>query len=251
MNYPMSDPRLEARRGPAHMATGRDEGERAFLGASRHSRRVRVLRIAIPVGLAVCLVGVSLATWLNPLRFVYRIPTDVGNLVISGTKITMEQPRIAGFTRDQRAYEVNARAAAQDITNPNMVELQEIRAKLDMPDKTVMNMTAQDGVYNAKTETLTLGKSILLTSSNGHEGHLTEAVIDIRTGKIVSNQPVEIKTLQGKLNANRLEVTDAGDVIRFENGVTMMLDPSKAPEKKPDAASEIPGETADAKTVSK
>lgn len=245
----MSGSYFDTRRGPAYMATGREEGERAFRGASRHSRRVRFLRIAIPIGVAVCLVGVLLTTWLNPLRFVYRIPTDIGNLVISGTKITMEQPRIAGFTRDSRAYEVNARAAAQDITNPNLVELREIQAKLAMPDKTVMLMTAQDGLYNAKIETLTLGKRILLTSSSGYEGILTEAIIDIRKGKIVSNQPVEIKTLQGKLNANRMEVTNAGDVVRFENGVSMVLDPSKVPEKKTTDTNEIPAKTTNTKTV--
>ena len=47
-----------------------------------------------------------------------KLPIDVGNMVVSGTKITMEQPRLSGFTRDGRAYEVTAVAAAQDVTKP-------------------------------------------------------------------------------------------------------------------------------------
>lgn len=249
MNYQMSGSRLEARRGPAYMATGRDDGERAFRGASRHSRGVRILRIAIPIGVVVCLVGVLLATWLNPLRLVYRLPADIGNVVISGTKITMEQPRIAGFTKDSRAYEVNARAAAQDLSNPTVVEFHDIRAKLDLPDKTVMQITAQNGLYNTKTQTLTLGKEILLNSANGYEGRLTEAIIDIQNQRLVSNEPVELKTLQGKLNANRLEVTGFGEVMRFEGGVAMVLDPSKQASAKVGESTEKPAEAANTKTV--
>jgi lipopolysaccharide export system protein LptC len=36
---------------------------------------------------------------------------------------------------------------------------------------------------------------------------------------------VEVKMLQGTLNANRLEVTDTGALIRFDGGVNMMLTP--------------------------
>ena len=73
--------------------------------------------------------------WIKPLRMLAKLPVDVGNLVVSGTKITMQQPRIAGFTRDQRQYEMTAQAAAQDLTNPDVVELQGIQARMEMKDK--------------------------------------------------------------------------------------------------------------------
>ena len=43
------------------------------------------------------------------------------------------------------------------------------------------------------------------------------------SGTVVSNRPVELKLLQGRLRANRLEVADAGDLVRFDGGVTMTL----------------------------
>jgi len=176
-----------------------------------------------------------LSSWLNPLRFLSDFPIDIGRLVVSGTKITMEAPRLAGYTRDQRAYELSARAAAQDITKPDLVELREIRAKLDMQDKSKMEMTAATGVYDAKSEKLTLGQNIFLSSSTGYEGRLSEAHIDIRKGNIVSEKPVEVKMLQGTLNAKRLEVIDAGDLVRFDGGVVMIMTLSK-PEPEDAAA---------------
>lgn len=213
------------------ISAGRDS-ERAYRFAARHSRLVRLLRVLIPVGVVLGLLGVMLASVLNPLRFLSDFPIDIGRLVVSGTKITMEAPRLAGYTRDQRAYELSARAAAQDITKPDLVELRDIRAKLDMQDKSVMELTAATGVYDAKSEKLTLGQNILLSSSTGYEGRLSEAHIDIRKGDIVSEKPVEVKMLQGTLNANRLEVKDAGEVVRFEGGVVMIMNLNKPDEAK-------------------
>lgn len=201
------------------------ESDRAFRGAARHSRRVRFLRRAVPVGIGVGLLAIGLTTFLNPLRFVYKLPNDLGTLVVSGSKITMESPRLAGVTRDARAYEIQAKAAAQDLKNPSLVELKEIRAKVDMQDKSSVEMTAVDGNYDTKAEMLTLGQKIILSSSTGYQGILSEAIIDIKKGRIVSEKPVEVKMLQGTLNANRLEITDTGALIRFDGGVNMMLTP--------------------------
>ena len=103
----------------------RGDGERAFRAARRHSRVVRILRVAIPVVVVVGLTGVFLVTYFNPLRMLAKLPIDVGNLVVSGTKVTMEKPHLSGFTSDARAYELSADAAKQDLTKPDMLELQQ------------------------------------------------------------------------------------------------------------------------------
>lgn len=206
-----------------YWTVGRGDSERAFRAAVRHSLLVRVLRVAIPLAVVLAIAAVMLATWLNPLRLLAKLPVGLGDLVVSGTRITMEQPRLSGYTRDARAYELTARAAAQDVTKPDLVELQDIHAKIEMQDKSVMEMSAVNGVYDAKAEMLTLRENILLTSSTGYQGRLSEAVIDIRKGNVVSEKPVEVKMLNGTLNANRLEVVDAGDLVRFDGGVAMML----------------------------
>jgi lipopolysaccharide export system protein LptC len=52
---------------------------------------------------------------------------------------------------------------------------------------------------------------------------LTDALIDMRSGQIVSDQPVEVKLLNGVLNARRLEVAESGALVRFSGGVAMIL----------------------------
>jgi lipopolysaccharide export system protein LptC len=208
---------------------GRDNGDRAFRAAVRHSRHVRMLRIAVPAAAVLALVGgIGFPALLGPVRMLSKMPVDIGSVVVSGTKIMMQQPRIAGFTRDNRRYDLTAQAAGQDITKPDLVELQGIHATMEMQDEAVFDTTARNGLYNSKTELLTLNNDIVVTSSNGYEALLSEAVLDIRAGKIVSEKPVVVKTSTLNINANRMEVTDGGDVMRFERGVTVLLLPEAA-----------------------
>ena len=207
----------------AYWNMSRGDSERAFRAARRHSRLVRFLRIALPLAVVFITVGMSLLTWFNPLRMLATLPVNVDDLVVSGSKITMEQPRVNGFTKDQRAYEFTAKAAAQDLTKPDIVELKSINAKVEMQDKSTMTMIADTGVYDTKKEMLQLVGNILLTSTNGNTGKLTEATVDVRKGNVVSDRPVELEMLQGILNANRLEVVDSGTLIRFHGGVSMVL----------------------------
>jgi lipopolysaccharide export system protein LptC len=207
----------------AYWTMSRGDSARAFRAARRHSRLVRILRIAVPLAVVLGFTGVFLISYLNPLRMLAKLPADVGNLIVSGTKITMEKPHLSGFTRDARAYELSADAAKQDLTKPDMIELRNLRAKVQMQDKSMMEMSANGGVYDSKGETLKLEQNIVISSSTGYRGQLSEAMIDIRKGNVVSEHPVEVEMLQGTLNANRLEIVDSGDLVRFGGGVNMTL----------------------------
>jgi lipopolysaccharide export system protein LptC len=39
----------------------------------------------------------------------------------------------------------------------------------------------------------------------------------------VSSKPVQVKLLNGVIDSQRLEVKDAGDVVRFDGGVAMTV----------------------------
>jgi lipopolysaccharide export system protein LptC len=213
----------------AYWTMGRGDSERAYRAARQHSRLVRVLRIVIPAVVLLTLASVVMITYFNPLRMLGKLPVDISNLVVSGTKITMEQPRLSGFTRDARAYEFTADAAAQDLTKPDIIELHNIHAKVQMQDKSIVQMSAVSGIYNSKAETLKLERNIVLNSSSGYHGRLSEALVDVRKGNVISEHPVTLSMLQGTLRANGLEIVNSGELIRFEGGVnmTMMLNKQK------------------------
>lgn len=204
--------------------------ERVFRAARRHSRLVRVMRFAIPV-LVVGVLGFEvLITYVNPAGMFGKLPVDIGNLVVSGSKITMEHPRLSGFTHDGRPYEMTAFAARQDLTKPDLVELQRIRATVQMEDGSQMQIDAANGLYNVKSERLELDKDIVLLGKD-FEGRLSQATVDAHTGHIVSDKPVNLKMLQGTLDANHMEIVDSGELVRFTKGVNMNLKLPPEPEQ--------------------
>ena len=191
--------------------------DRTFRAAVRHSRHVRILRVAVPLTtVVVFLSGVAFTVLMKPLRVLSDV--DV-SLVVSGTKIKMNQPHLAGVTRDNRRYDIIAQAAAQDFTRAHIVELDAIRATMEMRDNVSFDTTAKAGLYNIRTKQLTLTQNIVVTSSSGYQAFLNEAVVDVPGSKITSEKPVEVKTVTWTINANRMEIADSGDLMRFERGV--------------------------------
>jgi lipopolysaccharide export system protein LptC len=203
---------------------GPRDAERLFRAAARHSRFVRWMRRAIPAAIVVVAAVIVIATFFNPFRLIGVFPIDIGKVSLSGTKITMEAPRLAGFTSDARPYELTARAAAQDLTKPEVLELKGINAKVELNDGQRVQIKAINGLFDTKSEILKLRDEIVLTTTTGYEGRLSEATVETGTGHIVSDSPVEMKLLNGgRLNANHLEIVDNGASIQFSGGVELLL----------------------------
>jgi len=180
--------------------------------------------MAAVVALAMAgIVGVSI---FNPFRMLLpKLPVDMGNLVVSGTKITMESPHMAGFSADQRPYELWAKAAVQDLTDPDHVELKTVRAKVLMADQTTtVTMDARTGYFDNKQQLLDLRKDIFLQSSSGYEAKLSQAFVDINKGTVTSEEHVDVKLLNGTLTSDRLRIYNSGELVRFEGNVVMNLD---------------------------
>jgi lipopolysaccharide export system protein LptC len=213
-------------RGATFSTRSRRNIERTYRAALRHSWHVRWLRLSLPVGIAAALLAVIIADYLPPLGAI-RLPGELGQLVIKGTKITMQQPKISGFSSDGRPYNFTAISAAQDITKPDFLELTKVHATMQESDGSTVEVTAPRGSYDLKSEILTLNDDVAFVSSTGYAARLTIAVIDTRKGDLVSERPVWVKLLNGFLNAKRLDIVDNGDVLRFSGGVSMTLHPDQ------------------------
>jgi len=235
-----------------------------FAIAARHSRLVRILRVAVPAAVVVSLATIILISIINPFRMLAsKLPLDVGNIVVSGTKITMESPHLSGFSTDKRPYEMWAKTATQDVTDPDHVELATLRAKMLMEDQTTVVMDARTGFFDTKTQLLDLHKDIFLQSSTGYEARMTHALVDIANSTVTSDEPVDVKLLNGTLRSDRLRIVDHGAVAYFEGNVVMNLimdhpdpaaqpvaEPAPEPPAPPTKARSSSGKRASAKRIS-
>ena len=199
--------------------------EARFAVAARHSRMVRILRIAVPAAVLAAMAGVIGISIFNPFRMLMpKLPLDMSNLVVSGSKITMESPHLSGYTPDQRPYELWAKTAVQDLTDSDHVELNKLRTKLLMQDGSTVFLDARTGVFDNKAQTLDLHKDIFLKTTNGYEARLTQAFIDLAKNTVDSDEHVDVKLPNGTLSSDRLHMIDGGAIMRFEGNVVMHLD---------------------------
>jgi len=226
-----------------------------FAMAARHSRMVRLLRVAVPAAVFLAMAAIVFVSVFNPFRMLLpKLPVDMGNLVVSGTKITMETPHLSGYSTDQRPYELWAKTATQDLTDPDHVDLNALRAKVLMEDRSTVTLDARNGLFDSKQQVLDLHKDIFLQSSTGYEARLTQALVDIGKGTVMSDEHVDVKLLNGTLTADKLKITGGGEVVRFEGNVVMNLimesPPAADVSGQPDSAPAAPVEPAPLKTRS-
>jgi lipopolysaccharide export system protein LptC len=202
-------------------ATGeRRDQVAAYKAATRHTKRVRFLRLALPVVILLCVAILMIGSWLDPLRLLGELPIEFARLAISGTKLKIEAPKLSGYTSDGRAYSVTAETAAQDLTQPGVIELTGIEARFEVVGGGTTTIRAGKGTYDSKAERLRLADAIDIASTNGFGGKLIEALLDMRKGHMLSTSPVDLRYQDGRVRADRLEIFDNGDRALFEGRVT-------------------------------
>ena len=222
----------------APQAAGRDPRARAYAQARRHSARVRFYKLAIPIGTAAAVAVLVAYTLAAPSR-----PEGVtlGPISFSGTKITMERPKMTGFHKDTRPYEVTATSAAQDVRKPNVIELTEMRGRFVIDDHgTTARLEASTGVFDTAREHLDLRQNVRVTTDDGHEARLSSAAIDFKAGTVVSREPVTVTMPNGSVEAQGLEITDNGKVLTFTGRVRTVIQPEADAPSAPAPVAEAP-----------
>jgi len=210
-----------------HQAVAAMSGFRAadaYGVAMRHSRRVRFLRRAIPIGAAAAVAAILVFAFVNPFR---SLPegVSIGNVSLNGTRITMELPRLTGFKKDSRPYEVTAQWAAQDIKTPSIIELRELKARIVMQDKSVATVQSQQGIYDSSNEKLELKDDVRIRTEAGYDARMRSARVDFRAGNVISDDPVTVNFNGGTIDAARVDMYDSGSRIVFEGRVRTVMRP--------------------------
>ncbi len=190
----------------------------AYAAAMRHSKRVRFLRRAIPL-LCLGMVGGPLL-WgvVSPFA---RSNTDVkvGAVTVSGTKVRMESPRLSGFRKDQKAYVVTAADAVQDLKQPTVVELNAISGRMEQESNSFARITADWGRFDQSADRLEVKGNVRLRTDQGQEADLLSARVDMKSGDVTSQEPVEIRSKTGTINADSMTIRENGKHAIFEGRV--------------------------------
>jgi lipopolysaccharide export system protein LptC len=193
---------------------------------------VRFFKRAIPVGAALGIAAIGVATWFNPFRTIEGL--TLGPVSVSGTHVTMESPRLTGFRNDSRPYEVTASSALQDVRRPHIVELKDLRARIVTDDQGgAARLEAATGLLDTQKEQMELRQDVWVRTDSGQDVKLRSAFVDFKAGTVVSNEDVTVSLANGVIEATGIEVKDNGKVFHFRGRVRTVFE---APERQAEGA---------------
>jgi lipopolysaccharide export system protein LptC len=145
---------------------------------------------------------------------------------IENGKVVMEKPAISGRNSDGINYSMLAERALQDIKNPNLMTLENIKAAVPMKDDLIARVEATAADYDRATDNLDVKSPFAILLSNGLTANFQSAKVDIKGGKLTSEDPVSIQKDGASIVAQSVKMTDKGQTITFEGNVRMNVDPS-------------------------
>jgi lipopolysaccharide export system protein LptC len=219
---------------PIETASARDD--RRYRTAHRHSALVRALRILLPIVIVVATGGFIGAAYLGSASLPGVSFTGID---VQSNSLVMENPQVSGFNGSKHSYELSASKAVQSLQNPEVVTLEGIDARLGIDTGDSATLGAGRGIYDSKAETLRLRDGITLKTSTGYEANLKQADVDLKSGALHASEPVELRSADGTIRGNQVEIVEGGKRIIFRNGVSMTLnslaagEPGAPPAKAP------------------
>ena len=215
----------------------RAEQHLAFEEAQRHSRRVHILRKGMPWAIAALFFVGIFGRLLNPFRTV-EPEVEISSIGLQGTKVLMEQLKVSGFRKDNKAYEVVSDSASQDVKKSNVVEFRLPVARIEMSDDAWARLTANNGVYDATTEKMRVNEKVTVKTDRGFELRLSQADVDFKAGTMDSHEPAEMIVPNGWVKSETMKVSDNGKVVVFEGRVRSEFTNAEATDGKDKKAAE-------------
>lgn len=190
--------------------------------AQRHTARVARLRrfIVWGVGGIVAVVGLGVA-----FQALKSLPADLrfANIAMKGTKITIATPKIVGYRPDGRPFEITAKQGVQDVTTPDVFELEGLEVKMENSDDNSIRMAAGKGVYNAKNDHATLSDGVMIRDDKNFDMRLRVADMDFKASVMSSQDSVKLSFTGGEVTAKSVEFAQKERRASFSGGVRSVL----------------------------
>ena len=120
----------------------------------------------------------------------------------------------------------------QSLNDPKVLTFTAIDAHIGLDDASTATVGAATGIYNGNDNTLQLKDGIVIETTSGYSASIESAAIDLGKGSLVPDHPIELRTKDGTLRANAVEVSERGKHVLFKGGVSVTyLPPANSPRR--------------------
>ncbi|HEV8392545.1 MAG TPA: LPS export ABC transporter periplasmic protein LptC, partial [Dongiaceae bacterium] len=181
------------------IAPKRQPGQPQVRPKGRRGRSVRVLKVALPLVMAVTLGYVGY--WWLESRGTVVDPTFMQQVNESNTKaeVTVNDVKYDGKDKKGRPFSITADSASHADGDDRHIALKKPLADITMPSGAYVALTANDGVLDRDADIITLNGDVTLFHDNGLSFQTDSATIDLDAKTAEGNDVVEGQNGDGEL----------------------------------------------------
>jgi lipopolysaccharide export system protein LptC len=235
---PAAPPPEPPRRVPAP-SSGRDRlagltagRENAFPEALRHSARVTRLRKWILWGAGGTVALVGLGALIGSLRYL-PIDINLSRVALKGTRIVIESPKLVGYRKDGRPYEVRAKVGVQDITKPDVFDLEGLDVRVETKGDNAVTLASPKAVYSTRTDNASMQGGVRITDAKNFDMRMDAADMDFKASVMTSKAPVTLIIDGGQVAADHVEFLQKERRATFTGNVRSVLYGEDDPRDRP------------------
>ena len=208
----------------------------ARLPGNRHSRRVALLKLALPAIGGSMLLLIVVWPRVAPLFDRFRFAAiDLRE----ARELRMINPRYVGTDRDGRPFVVTAAVGRQVPQRDDVMSLDQPVANLQSHSGAKIVVTADTGVYQTQTQFLDMFGKVAVHHENGSTFVTSSARLDAANNAAEGHAPVEGHGPQGDITAQGFQIVDNGDIVIFTGQSNLTLKSAK-PAAPPEGAAATP-----------
>lgn len=189
--------------------------------ARRHSTLVRILRWLFPA------TGLFILAGMTGTVVLFNVLGSFGaaNLILTADGIVMDHPKLSGNDGD-RSYQVTARKAIQRLSDPRIIDLEQIKADIVLGPDEGAGIISLKGIYDNAAETLRLYEGVQLEWSEGYTVEVDSVDVDLKTGALSSDEAITIASDQARLTSGKVDYDKEKEIVWFKEGVKLILYPA-------------------------
>ena len=157
------------------------------------NRVVGVLRIGVPALGVLVFVALVGQIYLSSLgnRF------GVGQISVSGDRVTIDAPQYSGVLDDGSVYDISASAAAAALDATDVMDLTDTRMSVKRTSGVTSEVTADVARLDTSRELVIIPGTATMVESTGTKGVFSDSVFDWQAQELTSKGPVSVEYPDG------------------------------------------------------
>ena len=197
--------------------------------SQRHSRRVRQLRIVLPVAAGLLM----MVTFLLIRPNTSNTPISLENAALTNQGVVIQNPVFSDSTENGEPFDLSAASAREDLASPGWVYLNKIRASMTSRANVLIELVAPEGDMLRAQKKLVLSEKNLkgdtlpvsLNTSNGYHLEMRDLNVDFEKRSAHTDNEVIGKGPIGSFRADKMVLKPDAHLISFIGDVTIRVTP--------------------------